>query len=318
MDHNNAYINGNIVLQIQKIRNIAAPKCNEQSSSSPRFLQCELTDGVICMQSLEMNRINDLNINLPPGTKLYFNCDRIQIMHGFILLKAEDIVVLGGWIESLVEKWEMARRMQKFSYNTRFSVGGLNNPPPWTPFGKHIDAQLVGELTNANYQKNKDNKTMTESTTSSASSKGNTEFNTMRNEAIAEASKVGRKKTFGGGQHNIMDHNLKKILAKGYTEEQAKNALKMTNNVLERALYNLKRQNGGNISATTATSSITHRNDRHRGGEGNGERSHGRRRGGRNTMSSNDQEDSRDQSKPATNISLFDFITTKLSTVRKN
>lgn len=291
---------------------------------------------------MELERITELNLNLPPGTKIHFKADRIQVMHGFLLLKPQDIYILGGWIESLVEKWEMARRMQKFSYNsTRVNVGGLNDPPPWLPFGKRIDTQLNGDPNNIGNQANKDKTAIVSSTSSSvsSSSKGNAEFNNMRNEAIAEAARVGGKKTFGGGQHNIIDHNVKKILAKGYTEEQAKNALRMTNFVLERALYNLKRQSGGNGVSSTSTSNSTtitcstaagsNNNTRNRSGQaaggeakkiGNRERSHGRKHrggGGRNTTSVNEQGNDRDQSKPATNVSLFDFLTPKLSTVRK-
>lgn len=48
---------GNIVLQIQKIRNIATPKGNEESRSVPRMLKLSLTDGKNNFQALEVEHI---------------------------------------------------------------------------------------------------------------------------------------------------------------------------------------------------------------------------------------------------------------------
>lgn len=51
---------GNIVLQIQKIRNVAAPKGNEESRATPRMLKLSLTDGKNNFQALEVEHISTL------------------------------------------------------------------------------------------------------------------------------------------------------------------------------------------------------------------------------------------------------------------
>ena len=51
---------GNIVLQIQKIRNVAAPKGNEESRTAPRMLKLSLTDGKNNFQALEVEHISTL------------------------------------------------------------------------------------------------------------------------------------------------------------------------------------------------------------------------------------------------------------------
>lgn len=51
---------GNVVLQIQKLRNIAAPKNNEASKAAPRMLKLSLTDGRNNYQAVELNQISGL------------------------------------------------------------------------------------------------------------------------------------------------------------------------------------------------------------------------------------------------------------------
>jgi len=51
---------GNIVLQIQKVRNIAAPKGNEESRTAPRMLKLSMTDGKNNFQALEVEHISAL------------------------------------------------------------------------------------------------------------------------------------------------------------------------------------------------------------------------------------------------------------------
>lgn len=48
------------MLQIQKIRNIATPKGNEESKAVPRMLKLSLTDGKNNLQALEVEHISAL------------------------------------------------------------------------------------------------------------------------------------------------------------------------------------------------------------------------------------------------------------------
>ncbi|XP_075159760.1 tudor domain containing 3 [Haematobia irritans] len=282
----NGHINGRIVLQIQKIRNISAPKANEESTVAPRFLQLELTDGVNSILALEMERIPNLSLKIPPGTKIFLKADKVQIMQGLLILKETEVQILGGNVEHMVEKWELARQMQKYAHSNR-RMSGSGGPPPWIAFGKRLDAHKEALPQDRNF------KSLQAATEKDKTGKENDEFNASRTQAIAEAAKAGQKKVFGGGQHNILDHNVKKILEKGYSEDEAKYALKTTNNNLERALYNLKRRNNKGATETTAKAAVaTGPSQRGRGGASIKEEAAA--------------------SKPQTNVSLFDFLTDKL------
>lgn len=178
-------IPGKIVLQVQKVRNISAPKANEDSKAAPRFLQIDFFDGVTLMQALELEHISALSLNTPPGTKVYFKADRIQLMQGMIVLRASEIDVIGGKVSALLEKWEMSRTLLGYARMGR-RLSGTSGPPPWIPFGKKIEIKTsidrnFKSLAHALSGGDKEGKE-------------NEEFNAMRNEAIAEANKCGSKK----------------------------------------------------------------------------------------------------------------------------
>lgn len=63
-------ISGSIILQVQKVRNISAPKANEDSKVAPRLLKLQLTDGQTSYSALEVESIQALSINTKPGTKV--------------------------------------------------------------------------------------------------------------------------------------------------------------------------------------------------------------------------------------------------------
>ena len=63
-------ITGSLILQVQKVRNISAPKANEDSKTAPRLLKLQLTDGQTSYSALEVESISALSINTKPGTKV--------------------------------------------------------------------------------------------------------------------------------------------------------------------------------------------------------------------------------------------------------
>ncbi|XP_030571495.1 tudor domain-containing protein 3 [Drosophila novamexicana] len=276
---------GRIVLQVQRVRNISAPKSNEESKAAPRLLQLELSDGQATLQALELEPVPALNLNVAPGTKIYFHAEKLQLIQGYLLLRPNDFKILGGRVEALYEKWDFARTMLKYARSGR-PLSGSTAPPPWVAFGKSIDANADRNFKSLAPNADKDKP-----------AKENDEFNSMRSEAIAEASKAGVKKVFGGGGQNIIDHNIKKILEKGFSKEEAKTALQATRNNLERALFNLKRRK----DAAEGYSEPPIRGGR---GERNG------REGKRGASLKEEAE----AAKPAANATLFDFLTTKLRT----
>lgn len=128
-------INANVVLQILKVRNVSAPKSNEDSKAAPKMLKIQLTDGQTLYTAVEIDNIPSLTINTPPGTKVtkvkclmdmkyqhYHFCSQvllkngpIKIAHGMLLLNSKNIDVLGGMVASLVEKWEVNRSLAKYA-----------------------------------------------------------------------------------------------------------------------------------------------------------------------------------------------------------
>ena len=81
--------------------------------------------------------------------------------------------------------------LQKLASHTRVRSAEEGGPPPWIPFGKKI-VKLS--------EQDKNFKALAEK---EKPSKENTEFETQRKDAIAEAAKQGSKKVFGGGNKQV-------------------------------------------------------------------------------------------------------------------
>lgn len=219
-----------VVVQIQKIRNVSAPKANEESTSAPRMLKLTLHDGKVTCTGLEISHIPSLSINTPPGTKLLLKNEELEVCHGVVWLTPSVISVLGGTVSHMIEKWELNRSLAK---HTRGGIGAEGGPPPWIPFGQRLEALSV----------DKQFKSLQE-----AAKQDNPEFEAQRKGAIAEAQRMsGVKKVFGGGTKPLLDANVQKIVDAGFTEEQAEATLKYTKNNVDRALKILqKRDNSEN------------------------------------------------------------------------
>ncbi|KAL6456768.1 hypothetical protein MHYP_G00353120 [Metynnis hypsauchen] len=73
-----------------------------------RMLMLQLTDGVQSLEGMEYQPIPALNPSLPPGTKLQV-VGKVVVRLGVLLLKSENVRVLGGEVEQLVERHSQAR-----------------------------------------------------------------------------------------------------------------------------------------------------------------------------------------------------------------
>lgn len=220
---------GNIVLQIQKLRNVASPKQNEESRGAPRMLKIILTDGKNNYQAIEIEQLSSISLNTPPGTKILLKAGNIPMSHGIILLRPSHISqLLGGRVSNLVEKWELNK---KLAHHSRVRSAEEGGPPPWIPFGKKIIKIS---------DKDKNFKALAEK---EKTSKENAEFEAQRKDAIAEAAKQGSKKVFGGGNKQLLDHSVQKIVEQGFTIEQAECALRVNKNNVDKAIKRLQRIN---------------------------------------------------------------------------
>lgn len=277
-----------VVLQITNVRNISAPKVNQESKTSPRLLQIDLTDGQTVCSGLDLEHLSSFNVNVAPGTKVLLK-NTVKVVQGFLLLTQQNIQILGGQVQTLYEKWESSRTLTKYA-----GIGGPSSkksngdtlkgsPPPWSPFGNKTKG---GSDDNGSF------KSLTTINKTKEISKEESEFIALRNCAIAEVvSKGGVKKQFGGNNRQLMDHNVKKIINKGYTEDQAKLALKIARNNLERAMSNLKKRNGNeNFDKRTRPALESSAPSSRRGGKS----------------------DEPPPAKPSGKVSLFDFLSDKI------
>ncbi|XP_065158106.1 tudor domain-containing protein 3 [Atheta coriaria] len=175
----------NVVLQIQKTKNISAPKANEDSQAAPRMLKLNLTDGHTHCQAIEIDNIGGLSLHkTAPGTKVLLK--NAPVINGFLFLKPEMAIVLGGKVQAMFEKWEVNKNMSNVKRGD-----DADGPPAWVNFGRKI----AGSET-------KDFKSL-EDKTSKEDGKP-TEFDVQRNVAIAEATTGAVKKVFGGGTKPLM------------------------------------------------------------------------------------------------------------------
>lgn len=115
-----------VVVQIQKIRNVSAPKANEESTSAPRMLKLTLHDGKTTCTSLEICPIPSLSINTPPGTKLLLKNEDLEAYHGVLWLTPNVVTVLGGKVSHMIEKWELNRSLAKHTRGEQFLLHSEN------------------------------------------------------------------------------------------------------------------------------------------------------------------------------------------------
>ncbi|KAG8586166.1 hypothetical protein GDO81_005279 [Engystomops pustulosus] len=100
------------------------------------------------------------------------------------------MVVLGGEVEQLIEKWELQRSLSKHS---RSNIGTEGGPPPFVPFG-----QRCASVTSVDSRELDSRKTL-QAPSVTRSIGENDEFEKQRTAAIAEVAKSKETKTFGGG-----------------------------------------------------------------------------------------------------------------------
>ncbi|CAG9803049.1 unnamed protein product [Chironomus riparius] len=270
-----------VVLQILKLRNISAPKSNEMSKTAPKLMKLQLTDGQNTYSAIEMEP-TALSLETRPGTKISLKVKQLKYANGQLLLTPKNMDILGGYVESLVSKWEISR-----SLATQMKGNRSGTAPPFIPFGQKIQQNLPNDRSFKSLQQSK-----------TKDGEENSEFNAQRQDAIAEASKAATRKTFGGGNKTLVDSNVQKVMDKGYSEEQATVALKYAKNNVEKALGNLKRRDDRQQRANSheyepRESTRDYNNKR------------GDRKGGNNSSEP-------PLSKPSTGVSLFDFLENKI------
>lgn len=210
-------ITGPVVVQIQKIRNVAAPKSNPESDHSPRLLRLHLTDGTSYCSAVQWGRWSNISLSTPPGSKILLKEEPIPVVNGFLLLAERNFKFLGGNVAHLIEKWELAKNL---SHHKRI-VGDEGAAPPWVPFGQKIEAGGLKNLKGSFKSMDLCQK----------DTKPNESFEKHRQMTIAEISraKEGKVKVFGGGKQQPQDGDIAQLVGFGYSVDAAVNALKTHN-----------------------------------------------------------------------------------------
>ena len=74
-------------MQVSKIRNVSAPKSNEESHAAPRMLKITLTDGHASCHAVEVAKLEKISLTTPPGTKVRLRPgQKIPVRGGFLQL----------------------------------------------------------------------------------------------------------------------------------------------------------------------------------------------------------------------------------------
>lgn len=294
------YVQGPGVLQIQKIRNVTAPKDNEESNYAPRMLKLVLTDGQLTCNALEMEKLERIGLDTCPGSKIYLK-GKVEVEHGFLKLYNRNVNFVGGRVDKIADNWELRK---KLSRQVRLFIGSEGGPPAFTPFGQKTKDKKPPAI-----KKETQNFKSLETQTKEKKAEDD-EFEQQRKAIIAEALQAkeeGKSLNFGGQKQVGQDKDIARIVEMGFSASQASSALQQSNGDVNQAINallsndlkpggDLRREQGGNVRGRD----IPTRDDRReRGGRGQRGRDNG------------EEEDAAKQ-RPSGPATLFDFLETKI------
>ncbi|XP_015704691.1 recQ-mediated genome instability protein 1 [Coturnix japonica] len=116
--------------QLQKVRGKSTANeevtANTQAFQKPweakptRMLMLQLTDGIHQIQGMEYQPVPALHSNLPPGTKITVH-GNVAYRLGVLLLKPENVKLLGGEVAALLEEYSQERVLARL-------LGEAENP----------------------------------------------------------------------------------------------------------------------------------------------------------------------------------------------
>ena len=141
-DDNNSpkIVAGKHLLQIDDLLNVSAnarARYEPQQSGFRRCLKLSITDGRTRCIGFEMLPIADLEVQTLIGTKIVVS--ECEFRHGMLCLSPENLVVLGGGVDSL----DVARRRVVETWMAP-ARGGKNNTEGLTKIAKDIFIQMIG------------------------------------------------------------------------------------------------------------------------------------------------------------------------------
>lgn len=91
-----------------------------------RMLMLQLTDGIVQIQGMEYQSIPTLHSDLPPGTKILIY-GNISFRLGVLLLKPENVKLLGGEVDALLEEYAQEKVLARLIGETDPMVSVIPN-----------------------------------------------------------------------------------------------------------------------------------------------------------------------------------------------
>ncbi|NXJ82704.1 RMI1 protein, partial [Trogon melanurus] len=155
-----------------------------------RMLMLQLTDGIHQIQGIEYQPVPVLHSNLPPGTKITVQ-GNIAYRLGVLLLKPENVKLLGGEVDTLLEEYSQERVLARL-------IGETENPNPVGQAGHdQIVSRPVRELEQTLGPSDEE---------LLAGLDENNEF-TLNNEASVESGYCSRSNNFSTASSSLTAHN---------------------------------------------------------------------------------------------------------------
>ncbi|XP_028627788.1 recQ-mediated genome instability protein 1 [Grammomys surdaster] len=199
--------------QIQKLRgkNTTNDLVSAETQSTPkpwevrpsRMLMLQLTDGVTEIQGMEYQSIPALHSGLPPGTKILVH-GHILFRLGVLLLKPENVKVLGGEVDGLSEEYAqekvLARLIGELDPTVSVTPNPSNHSVPRVPGGLDAvsgpsDEELLASLDESEEPTANNDVTMERSCFSTGSSSNTTLTNQSSFEPGCNISSRPKEKT---------------------------------------------------------------------------------------------------------------------------
>ncbi|KFQ96154.1 RecQ-mediated genome instability protein 1 [Nipponia nippon] len=155
-----------------------------------RMLMLQLTDGIHQIQGMEYQPVPVLHSNLPPGTKITVQ-GNIAYRLGVLLLKPENVKLLGGEVDALLEEFTQERVLARL-------IGETETPNSAGQVGHNqIVSRPVDELEQTLGPSDEE---------LLASLDENNEF-TLNNETALESGYYSRSKNFSTASGSLTAHN---------------------------------------------------------------------------------------------------------------
>ncbi|KAI6237477.1 Tudor domain-containing protein [Aphelenchoides besseyi] len=132
LDRKNGIFTGPLILQLIQWRNVSHSLISKYEKNDGICL-LTLNDGHSSVRACQISAINGIDGQTPYGTKVLLS-GRVRCECGLLLLDNKNTRVLGGVVESLVEKW----KSEKF----RERAKALVEAPKWVPFSKAKNVDL--------------------------------------------------------------------------------------------------------------------------------------------------------------------------------